>query len=56
MTTATVIALVSLLAVIASFIYLRLRVQEIHVLVNRRLEVALQENRDLKEKADRIHQ
>jgi len=51
--TAAVLAAISLAAVIASFIYLRSRIQEIHVLVNRRLELALQEIKDLKEQAGR---
>jgi len=43
----------ALVAVIASFLYTRSRIQEIHVLVNRRLELALQEIRDLKQEAER---
>jgi hypothetical protein len=43
----------ALVAVVASFIYLRSRIQEIHVLVNRRLELALQEIRDLKADAEK---
>jgi len=42
----------ALIAVILSFLYTRSRIQEIHVLVNRRLELALQEIKDLKEQAN----
>ena len=42
------LAVLGVLATAASFVYLRSRMQEIHVLVNRRLELALQEVRDLK--------
>ena len=51
--TAAVLAALALVSVIASFIYTRSRIQEIHVLVNRRLELALQEIRDLKQEAER---
>ena len=51
--TSAILAAIALAAVIASFLYLRSRVQEIHVLVNRRLELALQEIRDLKEEAEK---
>jgi hypothetical protein len=45
---ATVLAALALIAVIVTYLYTRRRIQEIHVLVNRRLELALQEIRDLK--------
>ena len=51
--TAAVLAAVAIVAVVASFLYMRSRIEEIHVLVNRRLEIALQEIRDLKEEAER---
>ena len=49
--TAAIMATLALVAVICTFIYTRSRIQEIHVLVNRRLELALQEIRDLKSAA-----
>jgi hypothetical protein len=44
----SVLAGLAFVAVVASFFYLRAKTQEIHVLVNRRLELELQEIRDLK--------
>jgi hypothetical protein len=43
--TATIMASLALLAVIVTYLYTRVRIQ---VLVNRRLELALQEIKDLK--------
>ena len=51
--TAAVLAGLALIAVLCTFIYTRSRIQEIHVLVNRRLEIALQEIRDLKADAEK---
>ena len=50
---AALMATLALVAVLCTFIYTRSRIQEIHVLVNRRLEIALQEIRDLKEQAEK---
>ena len=50
--TAAILAGLALIAVLCTFIYTRSRIQEIHVLVNRRLEIALQEIKDLKEQAN----
>ncbi len=46
--TAAVLAGLCLAAVLITALYSRRRIQEIHVLVNRRLEVALTENKELK--------
>lgn len=46
--TATILAALALVAVIVTAWFSRRRMQEIHVLVNRRLEVALQEIEQLK--------
>ncbi len=51
--TATVLAGLCLVAVLITAWHSRRRIQEIHVLVNRRLEVALTENKELKAAAAR---
>ncbi len=51
--TSAVLSALALLAVCVTYFYTRRRIQEIHVLVNRRLEVALTENKELKAAAAR---